>query len=102
MKLLVIICERKKTKFAVDFLNENDIRYHLSFYGKGTADNEMLSYLGLTDTRKEIIFSILKKDTMKLLMEKLEIKKAFKTYGGVAFAVPLDAINKNTLNFIEQ
>lgn len=100
MKLLIIICERNKTKFAIDLLNKNDVNYHLTFYGKGTADSEMLSYLGLTDTRKEIIFSILKSEITPQVIEVLENAKAFKAYAAVAFAVPLDAISKSTLSFI--
>lgn len=102
MKLLVVICDRKKTKTVLNLLNENDVNYHVSFYGKGTADNEMLSYLGLAESEKEVVISLAKKEMTKEILKQLESAPAFKYHGAVAFAVPLDAINKSTLKFIEQ
>lgn len=102
MKLLVVICDRKKTKRIINLLNQNDIHYHVTFYGEGTANNEMLDYLGLIDTEKEIIFAVHKKDKITSIINELENAPSIKNHGAVAFAVPLDAINKSTQSFIEK
>lgn len=102
MKLLIVICDRKKIDVVINMLNENEVKYHVTFYGKGTADNEMLSYLGLADSEKEIVISVLRKEKAEDLMVLFKDAKAFQNHRAVAFAVPLAAINKSTLNFIEQ
>lgn len=102
MNLLMVICDRRTTKKIIRLLNEKDLKYHISFYGKGTADNEMLAYLGLAESEKEIVVSFVKKEKTLKVMEQLEKHPLIMNHGAVAFAVPLDAIGQNTLKFIEK
>ena len=102
MNLLMVICDRKKTKLIIKLLNEKDLKYHISFYGKGTADNEMLSYLGLAESEKEVVVSFIKKEETLKVMEELEKHPLIISHGAVAFTVPLDSIGQNTLKFIEK
>lgn len=102
MNLLIVICDRKKTQKVIDLLNEKDLKYHISFYGKGTADNEMLAYLGLVETDKEVIVSFIKKEETLKVMEQLEKHPLIINEGSVAFTVPLDSIGQNTLKVVQE
>ena len=100
MNLLIVICDRKKTKKMIKLLNEKQLKYHISFYGKGTADNEMLAYLGLAETEKEVVLSFLKKEKTTKVIKELKTHPLIINEGAVAFTVPLDRIGQNTLKFI--
>lgn len=102
MKLLFVICSRKQTKNIIKMLNDNKVSYRVSLYGKGTADNEMLSYLGLAADEKEVVISLVEKELTPQIIKEFEETSQFKNHGAVAFAVPLDAINRSTLEFIQQ
>ena len=70
--------------------------------GAGTASGDMLDYLGLEDTEKMVVFTVLDEDgwkkTKKDLQQKLQIDAPG---GGIAFIVPLSSIGgKKTLQFL--
>lgn len=100
MEMLMVICDRDLTSKIIKLLNEGEIKYHVSFYGKGTASNEILSYFGLAKSKKEIIISLVDKDKAKEAMQFLEKHPFMTSHGAVALTVPMDAIGKNTLDFI--
>lgn len=102
MKLLFVICDRNLTKKVLKILNSEQISYHITFYGKGTADPSILSYFGLEKTEKEIILSIIDKQDVTNVLKKLSAYEFIKKHGAVAFTVPLDSISKNTFEFIKK
>lgn len=90
LKLLFTIVNRSKAELYMDLLQEFDINMQLSLFGHGTASTETLHYLGLTDTEKAIIISVIKeervKDALLLLEEKFNTIKNGK---GIAYTVPM-------------
>lgn len=101
MKMLMVICNRDKTKKVIKQLNDNDIKYHTSFYGKGTANTKMLAYFGLVDTLKEIVVSFISNEKEVEIMEIFRNSPEFLSRGGaVALTVPLDFVSKSTLDYI--
>lgn len=101
MEMLMIICDRDVTKNILKLLNENDFKYHTAFYGKGTADKNILSYIGLTETQKEVIVSFNTKEKTIKIMEIFKKTALFINRGGaVALTVPVDYISKSTVEFI--
>ncbi len=102
MEMLVVICDRTYTEKIIKYLNKSDVKYHVSFYGKGTASSEILSYFGLHKSEKEVIISMVSKDRTKEVFDSLSEKSYFINHGAVAFTVPMDAIGKNTLDFITE
>ena len=61
--------------------------------GKGTASSEMLMYLGLAETEKAVIFSIIREDRIKEIMDTLEEKfNKMKDGKGIAYTVPLKSV----------
>ena len=62
-------------------------------YGHGTANSEMLSYLGLAESDKAVIISCIREDNIKKASEVLAEKfDKIKDGKGVAFTVPLKSI----------
>lgn len=102
MEMLVVICDRTYTEKIIKYLNKSEVKYHVSFYGKGTASSEILSYFGLHKSEKEVIISMIKKDQIKDLFTNLSEQPYFINHGAVAFTVPMDSIGKNTLDFITE
>lgn len=101
MKMLMVICDRNITKKIINLLNQNEIKYHASFYGKGTADKTILDYLNLAETQKEIIVSFIEKEKELKIIESFKKSSYFLNKGGaVAFTVPLGAVSRSTLEYI--
>ena len=59
LKLLVTVVNRSKELFYLDLLEQFEINMQSVIHGKGTANSEMLSYLGLAETDKSIILSFI-------------------------------------------
>ena len=56
----------------------------------GTASTEVLHYLGLTDTDKSVIFSVIREDRVAAALSALEEKfKTIKNGKGIAFTTPM-------------
>ena len=68
MKLLIVICDRTLSKKIIKILNQESICYHVSFFGKGTADSTILSYFGLEKSEKEVILSLSEKENVELAL----------------------------------
>ena len=93
LKLLVTIVDRSKALFYSDLLEEFEVNMQTVIYGKGTADSEMLSYLGLAETEKAVIISFVREDRLKDVVETLNEKFVkVKNGKGIAFTIPLNSI----------
>ena len=93
LKLLVTIVDRSKSLFYTDLLEQFEINMQMVVYGHGTANSEMLSYLGLAESDKAVIISCIREDNIKKACEVLEEKfDKIKDGKGVAFTIPLKSI----------
>ena len=65
----------------------------LSFAAEGTANTEMLNLLGLSDSEKSVIFSIIKEEKAPLALAALEEKFAtIKNGKGIAYTIPMTGV----------
>ena len=93
IKMLVTIVNRSKTLFYLDLLEQFEVNVQMVLYGKGTADSEMLTLLGLAESDKTIILSYINEDRVKDALETLEEKfHKVKNGKGIAFTIMLDSI----------
>ena len=62
-------------------------------YGQGTAPNDMLHYLGLSQSDKAVIVSVIKEEKVKEITAAYE-DKYFKTKNGkgIAFTIPVTSL----------
>lgn len=100
--LMTTIVDRKIAKKYSELYVEN--QQHVSFVtlGAGTAASDILSYLGLENTEKAVIFSVQEESSWlsikKQLRQKIQIDAPG---GGIAFIVPLGSIGgKKPLQFL--
>ncbi len=93
LKLLITIVGRNKAEFYMDLLQSMEINVQMSLSGYGTASTDMLQLLGLTDSDKSVILSIVREDrareTLALLGEKFKTVRGGK---GIAYTIPLTSI----------
>ena len=93
LELLVTIVGRNKAEYFADLLQSLEVNMQMTVLGHGTADEKMLVYLGLSETDKAVIFSIIQSrkvnDAVALLDEKF---KTIKDGKGVAFTIPLTSV----------
>lgn len=93
LKLLVTIVNRSKALYFSDLLEQFEINMQMVIYGHGTANSEMLSYLGLAESEKAVIISCIREDNIKKASEVLAEKfDKIKDGKGVAFTIPLKSI----------
>ena len=92
LKLLFTVVDREKAEFYLDVLSQYDVNFQMTVPGKGTANSEIVSLLGL-NIHKAVIFSVVREDQVDGVMNCLEDKfKTIKNGRGVSFAVPLSSV----------
>ena len=93
LKLLVTIVNRNKAEFFMDLLQSQEINVQLALAGEGTASTDMLQLLGLADSEKSVIFSLVREDrareALNLLGDKFQTVRGGK---GIAYTIPLKSV----------
>ena len=92
LMLLFTIVNRNKAEFYVDVLQKFEINMQLVLAANGTADTKIKSLLGLTDTEKSVIISVIKRDRCRTALAELEEKfRTVKGGKGIAYTVPMSS-----------
>ncbi len=90
LKLLITVVNRNKTEFYADLLQGFEVNLQLTLTARGTASTETLRMLGIPESDKGVIISIIKEDTAKAALEALEEKfNTIKNGKGIAYTVPM-------------
>ena len=77
----------------MDFLQSYEINFQTSVLAEGTAKSETLSLLGLEDSDKSVIFSVIREDRATEALHGLEDKfKTIKNGKGIAFTIPMSSV----------
>ena len=93
LKLLVTVVNRKKTEFYLDYLTGFEVNFQTAVAAQGTASSDMMYLLGLADSDKSVIFSILREDRVEEAMQGLDEKFHNLRGGkGIAFTIPLTGV----------
>lgn len=93
LKLLITVVNRNKAEFYMDFLSGFEINFQASVLAQGTANSETLYMLGLEDSEKSVIFSVVREDVATEAMHALEEKfHTLKRGKGIAFTIPMSSV----------
>ena len=93
LKLLITVVNRSKTEFFMDFLGGFEVNFQLSTPAQGTAKSETLHLLGLEDSDKSVIFSVVREDKAEEILHALEDKfHSLRGGKGIAFTTPLTSV----------
>ncbi len=88
--LLITVVDRSKADFYTDLLGSFDVNMQMVISAHGTATKEILGILGLGDSERSVILSIIRKDKSAAAMSMLDDKfKTVKGGKGIAYTVPL-------------
>lgn len=93
LMLLVTVVQKGKGTFFSDYLQTFETNLQVCVVGTGTAQTDLIEFLGLKDNKRSIIFSIVREELLDKIMEALE--ERFRTINrntGIAFAVPLSSV----------
>ncbi len=92
MYLLFTIINREKTEFYVDLIQNFEVNLQTILSANGTAGHNILDLLGLAETEKSVIISIIRRDRAKDALSLLEEKfKTVKGGKGIAYTVPMSS-----------
>ncbi|MBE5745151.1 MAG: hypothetical protein E7355_03335 [Clostridiales bacterium] len=93
LKLLVTVVNRSKTEFFIDLLSSMGVNLQSSVAAQGTAKSETLSLLGLEDSDKSVIFSVIREDKAEEILRAVD-ERFHKLRGGkgIAFTIPLSSV----------
>ena len=84
LKLLVTVVNRGKTEFFIDLIASLGVNLQTSVNAKGTAKSEALSVLGLEESDKSVIFSVVNEDKAEAVMRAID-ERFQKLRGGKKF-----------------
>ena len=93
LKILVTVVNRRKTELFMDLLSAYEVNFQTAVLAQGTAKSDTLYMLGLEDSDKSVIFSVLREDRAQEAMHALEDKfDSLKNGKGIAFTMPMSSV----------
>ena len=93
LKLLVTVVNRAKADLYLGLIQGFDVNMQLSMAAHGTASTEMLQMLGIADSDKAVIFSVIREDRADAALRYLEEKfRTIKNGKGIAFTIPMTGV----------
>ena len=93
LKLLIPVVNRQKTEFFIDLIGSYGVNFQTSTSGQGTAKSETLSLLGLEESDKGVIFSVIREDQANEIMRAIDERfQKLRGGKGIAFTIPLSSV----------
>lgn len=102
ISIMVTIVDRGNGKKAAKLFDSLNVGDSVIMMGKGTANSEILDYLGLGETQKDIVMTPLCADKISEAIEMLREKIQLEKHGnGIAMTIPISSIiGHNALKYI--
>lgn len=93
LEIIITTVPRNKAEFYVDLIQSFEVNMQMAVLAEGTANSGMLAALGINDSAKVVIISVIKEkniaDAMATLEEKFNTIRGGK---GIAFTIPLSSV----------
>ena len=87
------VVNREKAELYLALLSGFEINMQMSMSANGTASEEMRRYLGLPDSEKAVIFSVIREEQAQAALRFLEEKfNTLKNGKGIAFTIPMTGV----------
>lgn len=95
IKLMVTIVDREKTARAAEVYAAAGVELHYAAPGLGTANSDLLDYLGLGETGKSFMFSLVPESLIpRLLRSAREALHLSRPGQGILFTLPLSGVGR--------
>lgn len=102
LKILVTVVNRAKADFYMDHIQSFGVNMQMLVFGHGTAPREIATAMGLTDSERAVIFSVIGENNLRAALDSLGEK--FNTIAGgkgIAYTIPMSSIiGKSIFNFL--
>lgn len=96
IKMLITVVDRGKGEKHTELYRKNNVMYNMILLGKGTAKSEILDYLGIGRTEKDIIISVGEEDNIKNIMRILKEEMYLNEPGnGIAFTTSISSVDSS-------
>ena len=93
LKLLITIVNREKADFYMDLIQSFDVNMQFRASARGTASSDILHMMGLAQTEKAVIFSVIREDRVPAALDALSTRFAtIKNGKGIAYTVPMSGM----------
>jgi len=102
LRLIIFIVDWNRANVISDVFLEEKVRLHFFSKGRGTASSEILDLLGIGAGDKAVMFCLEQQVLVQVLMKEVRKKLRRGPGAGIAFTVPLSAINDPVLLIFKQ
>ena len=93
LKLLITIVNREKADFYMDLIQSFDVNMQFRASARGTASTDILHMMGLAESEKAVIFSVIREDRVSAALSALSTRFAtIKNGKGIAYTVPMSGM----------
>ena len=93
LELLIAIVHSDKVRFYTSLIQSMEANLHLTVPASGTSEKAIMDYLGLNQSNRSAIISVVREDKEKDLLEALDDNFTnLKGGGGIAFTLPLSSL----------
>lgn len=93
MELLIAIVNAPKVRYYSNLIQSSEANMQLVVQASGTSEKAIMNYLGLNQDTRQAIFSVVREDKIKDLLELLDEKfSTVKDGGGIAVTIPLASV----------
>jgi len=99
VKLLVSIINHGEGARLNEILDESSISLSMTFAGTGTARSQVLDYLGIGETEKDVLFSLIPEADEDAIIRAIRSQMSLYLVGkGISFTIPLSAVSEIVAN----
>ncbi len=90
---LAAVVNRGKGEKLAELFGEHGVKLNFLSLGKGTAEKSILSYLGLGETEKEVLYAAMPYALSREMLKRLDCEfKLYKPGKGIAFTIPINCV----------
>ena len=103
LRLLVAIVDRGRGTVISELCQRNHVELNYICFGKGTANSEILSLLGLGSSEKDLVVSVIPDSKIPLVLSSISMRMNMQNPGrGIAFTLPISGINALVAKLLTQ
>ena len=101
-KALVSIVNRDDERELKEILDDVSVALSFTFAGTGTARSAVLDYLGIGNTEKSFVVSLIPESDEETIMRELRARMSLYLVGrGISFTVPMTAVSEIVANGLQ-
>ena len=103
LRMIIFIVDWERVKVISGVFEKENVSMYFISRGKGTASSEVLDLLGIGSSDKAVIICLEKPAMVPVLLQEVRKNLNYRTPGaGIAFTLPLSAINNPILRIFKQ